>query len=114
MAPHRLTLFPLASCSAKTAPRLVVARELIPSPNDVLQGFRLDGTPKGAIQPDGSYLAARPVGSEAPTTSAVVFTTDVFGLPLVNCKVGLCLQAYVLDLSFSIDNGRRTGEGARR
>jgi len=34
---------------------------------------------------DGSYLAAAPSGT--PSKRAVVFLTDAFGLPLINCKI---------------------------
>ncbi|KZV80685.1 dienelactone hydrolase endo-1,3,1,4-beta-D-glucanase [Exidia glandulosa HHB12029] len=52
-----------------------------------IKGFELTGTPEGSIQPDGSYFHPRPADSDAPTTSAVIFFTDVFGLKLNNPKV---------------------------
>jgi len=49
------------------------------------KGFRLDGEPTGTMQPDGSYLAA--ASADGRTEVAIVLLTDVFGLPLKNCKI---------------------------
>ncbi|KZS93566.1 dienelactone hydrolase endo-1,3,1,4-beta-D-glucanase [Sistotremastrum niveocremeum HHB9708] len=47
------------------------------------KGYILEGEPKGSIQPNGAYL----IKSPTPSTRAIVFLTDVFGLPLKNCKI---------------------------
>jgi len=47
------------------------------------QGYVMAGEPKGKMV-DGAYLHESPSGSK---TRAVIFLTDVFGLPLVNCKL---------------------------
>ena len=48
------------------------------------QGYILEGEPEGTMV-DGAYFHAGPEG--APKR-AVVLLTDIFGLPLVNCKLG--------------------------
>lgn len=54
------------------------------------EGFVLPGEPSGAIQLDfsGAYLATRKPGECASEGKrAVILLTDVFGLPLKNCKL---------------------------
>ena len=49
------------------------------------QGYVLAGEPEGSLV-DGAYLHPVPEGGAHPT-SAVVILTDIFGLPLKNCKI---------------------------
>ncbi|KAJ7600999.1 dienelactone hydrolase endo-1,3,1,4-beta-D-glucanase [Mycena floridula] len=53
---------------------------------DCFKGAVLDGEPKGVILSDlqGAYLAASPNGN---SKIAILFLTDVFGLPLKNSKL---------------------------
>ncbi|KAJ3528367.1 hypothetical protein NMY22_g9447 [Coprinellus aureogranulatus] len=54
------------------------------------EGYILPGEPKGSIQPDsqGAYLATpTDVDASAKSKRAVLLLTDVFGLPLKNCKI---------------------------
>ncbi|KAF8991051.1 dienelactone hydrolase endo-1,3,1,4-beta-D-glucanase [Cyathus striatus] len=51
---------------------------------DCFKGALLPGEPKGTINKDGSYLAAYPEGNLDRT---VVLLTDIFGLPVKNCKL---------------------------
>ena len=56
---------------------------------DCIKGAKLEGTPKGTVQPDGTYFRPAPEGA-APSDGpkrAVVVLTDIFGMPLVNCKL---------------------------
>ncbi|KAI0317784.1 dienelactone hydrolase endo-1-3,1,4-beta-D-glucanase [Amylostereum chailletii] len=48
------------------------------------KGYILPGTPQGSVV-DGIYLS--PSTDATPSKSAVVLLTDIFGLPLVNCKI---------------------------
>lgn len=50
------------------------------------KGFVLPGEPTGSIIPEfnGAYLAK---GPEGYTKRAVVYLSDMFGLPLVNSKI---------------------------
>ena len=50
------------------------------------QGYILPGEFKGSIQSNNAYLAAGPTTQEGPK-KAVVLLTDIFGLPLKNCKI---------------------------
>jgi len=50
---------------------------------DCQKGAILLGKPTGSIV-DGAYLAAGPEGN---TTRAIIVVTDIFGLPLPNCKL---------------------------
>lgn len=52
------------------------------------EGYVLPGEPKGSIQPDfkGAYLA-RLSERALESKRAVILLTDVFGLPLKNCKI---------------------------
>jgi hypothetical protein len=47
------------------------------------EGDILPGTPIGVTTEDGAYFIASP----EPSTRAVVYITDAFGLPLKNCKI---------------------------
>ena len=54
-------------------------------------GYILPGEPKGEMQ-DAAYFTPGPAasGSEAAPSDdkkAIVLLTDIFGLPLVNCKI---------------------------
>lgn len=67
------------------------------------QGFTLDGTPRGQMLPDGTYFAAASSGS--PSSTAIIFLTDIFGLALPNPKImadelsgALGVDVYVPDL----------------
>ena len=44
----------------------------------------MPGEPKGEMR-DGAYFAAG--SDESARSKAVVLLTDIFGLPLVNCKI---------------------------
>lgn len=46
-------------------------------------GNIIPGEPKGTMLPDGSAYIAEGVDK----TRAIIFLTDIFGLPLVNCKI---------------------------
>lgn len=46
-------------------------------------GEFLPGEPKGTLLPDNSAYYAE----GADKTRAIIFLTDIFGLPLVNCKI---------------------------
>lgn len=48
------------------------------------QGYVLPGEPTGAMI-DGAYFRAGPEGSDA--SKAIVLLTDIFGLPLKNCRI---------------------------
>jgi hypothetical protein len=50
------------------------------------KGYTLPGEPVGSIASefDGAYLSA---GLEGNTKRAIVLITDIYGLPLVNCKI---------------------------
>ncbi|TEB30666.1 hypothetical protein FA13DRAFT_1630540 [Coprinellus micaceus] len=52
------------------------------------EGYILPGEPKGAIQSDftGAYLAT-PSNGATESKRAVLLLTDVFGLPLQNCRI---------------------------
>ncbi|KAG6851967.1 hypothetical protein C0991_004559, partial [Blastosporella zonata] len=47
-------------------------------------GELLPGEPSGSISTLGAYFSP---GSNPSTKSAIVLLTDVFGLPLKNCKI---------------------------
>ncbi|KAG6829709.1 hypothetical protein H0H92_003744 [Tricholoma furcatifolium] len=51
---------------------------------DCASGEFLPGEPTGVLSTQGAYLAA---GATQPSKRAVVLLTDVFGLPLKNCKI---------------------------
>ena len=52
------------------------------------EGYILAGEPKGGIRDDflGAYLAT-PNNGVTETKRAVLLLTDVFGLPLKNCRI---------------------------
>ncbi|KIK69560.1 hypothetical protein GYMLUDRAFT_33933 [Collybiopsis luxurians FD-317 M1] len=50
---------------------------------DCKKGSVLPGEPTGTMV-DGAYFAAGPEGN---TSRAIILLTDIFGLPLVNCKI---------------------------
>lgn len=52
------------------------------------QGYVLQGEPEGTMV-DGAYFHAAPTteGAEGGSARAIVLLTDIFGLPLVNCKL---------------------------
>ena len=53
-----------------------------------VEGSILPGEPTGSMQYNGTaYFAPAPEGQTQPSKSAVVLLTDIFGLPLVNCKI---------------------------
>ena len=49
-----------------------------------IQGYVLPGEPKGTMV-DDAYFSPAPEG--APSSKAIVFLTDIFGLRLKNCKI---------------------------
>ncbi|KAG6840738.1 hypothetical protein C0991_004756 [Blastosporella zonata] len=51
---------------------------------ECLTGEFLPGEPTGVLSTQGAYLAAGPV---QPSKRAIVLLTDIFGLPLKNCKI---------------------------
>ncbi|KAG6918345.1 hypothetical protein DXG01_014994 [Tephrocybe rancida] len=51
---------------------------------DCTSGEFLPGEPTGALSTQGAYLAAGPT---QPSKRSIVLLTDVFGLPLKNCKI---------------------------
>ncbi|KAH0581390.1 Protein AIM2 [Termitomyces sp. J132] len=51
---------------------------------DCTSGNFLPGEPTGVLSTQGAYLAA---GATQPSKRAVILLTDVFGLPLNNCKI---------------------------
>lgn len=50
------------------------------------QGYILSGEPKNSMQPNGAYFAPA-AGDNIATGKAVILFTDIFGLPLKNCKI---------------------------
>lgn len=54
--------------------------------DNCLKGYELPGEPTGSIVPEfnGAYLAK---GPEGYTKRAIVYLTDIFGLPLKNSKI---------------------------
>ncbi|GLB42236.1 putative dienelactone hydrolase family protein [Lyophyllum shimeji] len=52
---------------------------------DCIAGGLLPGEPTGISSTQGAYFASPP--SEGPSRSAIILLTDVFGLPLKNCKI---------------------------
>ena len=48
------------------------------------QGYIVAGEPTGPMG-DGAYYRAAPEGGDS--TKAIILLTDVFGLPLKNCKI---------------------------
>lgn len=50
---------------------------------DCKKGTILPGEPTG-LMVNGAYFAAGPTGN---SSRAVILLTDIFGLPLVNCKL---------------------------
>jgi len=55
---------------------------------DCTKGFILPGEPAGSIltEFDGAYFTTG-IGPEGPAKRTIVLLTDIFGLPLVNCKL---------------------------
>ncbi|KAJ6573458.1 Alpha/Beta hydrolase protein [Mycena vulgaris] len=51
---------------------------------DCFKGAVLDGEPTGVISTEGAYLAAATSGT---SKRAIILLTDIFGLPLNNCKI---------------------------
>ncbi|KAG6830055.1 hypothetical protein H0H87_009405 [Tephrocybe sp. NHM501043] len=51
---------------------------------DCVSGEFLPGQPTGVLSTQGAYLAA---GTTQPSKRAIVLLTDIFGLPLKNCKI---------------------------
>jgi hypothetical protein len=54
---------------------------------DCITGGLLPGEPTGTLTTHGAYLAPAPSSEGSDSKCAVVLLTDVFGLPLKNCKI---------------------------
>lgn len=54
---------------------------------DCITGAFLPGEPKGIISTQGAYYSPAPLPDTSGSKRAILLLTDVFGLPLKNCKI---------------------------